>query len=108
MVTVANMLPLHRGQTASLDDQGNVVIDGDVPKTDRLGVSWNAFHNRFWSTKKIAEDEWNALFSKHPDEADLKRRQFAWALPAEPEEFELMPLTIAILSNRVRDLPRDL
>ena len=100
MLSIDCMIPVHRGQKII---DGKAV--GPMPKTDTMSFSWNAFHNAFWSTEKIAADEWNAIYSTHPDEADLKRRQFAWALPSEPEEFDITPLTIQdILARRVEGL----
>lgn len=100
MVTVENILPLHGEQTARIHEGGGVIVEGEIPQTDRLGVAWNAFHNLFWSTGKIAADEWNALYAANRHEADKKRRQFAWAIPAEPDEFALNALTVAEMKER--------
>lgn len=100
MVTVEKLIPVHRGQAAKMGDDGYAFYEGEITNTDKLGVRWNAFHNLFWSTDKIARDEWNAMYSTHPEEADLKRRQFAWAMPSEPEEFTLVPLSLAALDKR--------
>jgi len=91
----------HCGVVWSDEDRRSTLhVDRLIPrncnegKTDTLSFRWTAFHNKFWTTKKIATDEWQALFSPDPDEADLKRRQFVWTLPAEPDEFSIVPLTI--------------
>jgi len=95
MLSIDRMLSVHKGQEIV-----NGKVKGDVPETDTMSFSWNAFHNAFWSTSKIAADEWNAIYSPFPDEADLKRRQFAWALPSEPEEFDITPLTMQDILGR--------
>jgi len=94
MLAIDRLLPVHRGQVVTTGRGGKPVIEGDMPRTDRLSIRWNAFLNRFWSTAVISKAEWSALYSKHPDEMDLKRRQFAWATPSEPKEFDLVPLTL--------------
>lgn len=100
MLRWERMLLVHKGQEMVAQDNGTAVAVGAMPRTDTLSLSWNAFHNNFWSTEKIVRDEWKALYSDDPDEADLKRRQFAWALPAEPDEYTLSPLTIADIVAR--------
>jgi len=100
MLAVERLVPVHRGQVPVLGDDGRVRVEGPLPPTDKLSIRWNAFLNRFWRAATIAKAEWSALYSKHPDEMDLKRRQFAWALPAEPKEFDLVPLTLGEVFNR--------
>ena len=113
MVTVEGLIPVAKGQKVKIGSDGSAVIEGELPKTDRLGFSWHTFHNLFHSMRDICRDEWNALYSKNPDEAELKRRQFAWTIPAEPTEFDLTPLTIADVVNRkvdglqLGDVPND-
>ncbi len=101
MLSVDKMVPVHRGQSVVVGGDGAALLEGDMPKVDFVSFRWNAFHNKFWSTRKIAVDEWNAMFGPDPDDADLKRRQFAWTEPADPEEFDLVPLTISDVYGRV-------
>lgn len=103
MLRCDRIIPVHRGQTARIGDDGEIVVEGAMPPTRSLSFRWNAFHNRFWKTSRIAEEEWNALYSQQPTEFDLKRRQFAWALPAEPKEYDLVPLTLGEVYNRFSD-----
>ncbi|MGD9632560.1 MAG: terminase gpA endonuclease subunit [Pirellulales bacterium] len=100
MLRVDRLAPVHRGQTIRSGGDGIALIEGPMPATDRLSIRWNAFLNKFHKTTTIARDEWNALYSKTPDAADLKRRQFGWALPSIPTEFEIVPLTLNDVVNR--------
>lgn len=80
---------VHRGQT--IDKEG--VIHGDLPATRTFGLRVNGFWNLFWSTALIAEMEWKAKRDKDPESAERKMRQWVWALPNEPEKFDVVPLT---------------
>lgn len=100
MVTAERLTPVHRGQKPRLTDDGTIVVDGPLPRTDRLSIRWNAFLNKFWKTRTIAMAEWRALYSKKPEEMDVKREQFAWAKPRKPREHVIVPLTLADVYNR--------
>lgn len=100
MVAVEKIIPVHRGQVPQLADDGSIVVTGPVPRTDRLSIRWNAFLNRFWKTRSIAMAEWRALYSKKPEEMDVKREQFAWSKPRKPREHAIVPLTMADVYNR--------
>ncbi|MEM8496363.1 MAG: phage terminase large subunit family protein, partial [Planctomycetota bacterium] len=99
-VMVQNLIPVGEGQTARIGGDGCALVEGELKPTDRLGFSWNEFHNAFHTTSKIARDEYNALYSKHPTELELKRRQHAWTLPSEPDEFNVTQLTIRDIIGR--------
>ena len=89
MESLNEMVPLSAGQ--QLQD-GEIV--GDEPLTDILSMRWNAYHNKFWSIPHIAKAEYTADHAVHFESEEKARRQFAWALPAAPEEFDVTPLSI--------------
>lgn len=95
-----NLIPVGEGQTATIGGDGAALVEGELKPTDRLGVSWNEFHNAFHTTSKIARDEFNALFSLQSEEMDLKRRQHAWTLPSEPETFAVTAITVRDILER--------
>lgn len=97
---LAALIPVGDGQSTTIGTDGGALIEGDLRPTKKCGFSWNAFHNQFWSTAKIAEDEWSALYSRKPTEMDLKRRQHAWTLPSEPDVFVVTPLTVRDIMDR--------
>lgn len=103
ILRVDRIVPVHRGQTIHTSTDGLPIIEGEMPRTDRLSISANAFHNKFWRVKSIAKEEWRALYTKHPDEQDLKRRQFAWVLPAESKDIDLVNLTLGDTYKRYQD-----
>lgn len=95
---------LHKGQT--IDAQGH--ISGEPPKTRRLGFRWNAFNNLFKTPASLAEREWNAM-STASEVDEIALRQFVWAMPTEPTEFESIPLDRqAVEAKIVSLLPRGL
>ena len=96
---------VHRGQT--IDDDGEV--QGDLPSTITLGFRWNAFNNLLWSTGYIAQEEWIAQHSRDKESVEKKMRQWFWALPHEPSEFDVTPLDSEVVAKRIGDnLPRGL
>ncbi|MEO0532222.1 MAG: phage terminase large subunit family protein, partial [Planctomycetota bacterium] len=97
---LAEMILVGEGQKLTIGSDGEGLLEGKLKATDRLGFSWNAYFNRFWSTKEIAKDEWNALYSRNPEDKDLERRQHAWTLPAEPSIFTLTPITLRDIVDR--------
>lgn len=94
------LIPVHRGQQAILSSDGAALLEGDLPRTDKFSIRWNAFDNMFWKIKSIAMAEWRALYSKKPEEMDVKREQFAWARPRKPRVSMIVPLTMADIYNR--------
>lgn len=89
-----NLIPVHRGQKLVVGDDGVGHVEGEFPRKDMLGIRWNAFDNMFWSTAQIGMDEWRALYSKHPEEMETKREQFAWAKPRKPRITVISALTL--------------
>lgn len=80
---------VHRGQIIHSDG----TIEGDEPATDTLGFVFNGFNNLFWEPGFIGENEWRCLHSTDFADQDKKMRQWYWALPAEPDTEDLVPLT---------------
>lgn len=101
MVSIDRITPVHRGQVPTLGPDGKIVVTGGLPRTDRLSIRWNAFLNLFWKTKSIAMAEWRTLYSKKPEEQEVKREQFAWANPRKPRESVLVALTMADVIGKV-------
>lgn len=93
---------LHKGQT--IDKRGQ--IEGDRPKTDTLGFVFSAYNNLFWPASFIAEKEWERVHSEDFANQEKKMRQWFWALPAEPDTEDLVPLTIDEVVGRADELPR--
>lgn len=102
---LSDLLPVGEGQSPAIGTDGAALIEGDLRPTKKCGFSWNAFHNQFWSTAKIAADEWTALYSRNPTDMDLKRRQHAWTLPSEADVFVVTPLSVRDIIDR--SAPRD-
>lgn len=99
MLTINGLVPVHEGQQVRHTAHGSEIV-GDIKRTNLLGVSYHAFHNKFWSLEKICRDEWSAIYSRDADDADLKRRQFAWTMPAEPDVFSITPMTLMYVLDR--------
>jgi len=95
---------VHRGQ--EIDPEGH--LHGPLPETDTLGFRWNAFNNLFWSAGDVAREEWAALHGEdlNEDETERKLRQFYWAVPWEPPEFETAPLKVETLRRRLAESRR--
>lgn len=93
-------VPVHRGQLIKMGTDGAALIEGDLPATDKLSFWWNAFDNRFWTSSHIAAGEWRAMYSRKQSSMDKNRRQFAWALPAERDDFDIVALTASEVSRR--------
>jgi phage terminase large subunit GpA-like protein len=100
MTEFERCVPVHSGQAITKGKRGKPIIKGDLPPTDKFSFSWNAFDNRFWSTKHIATGEWRAMYSTKSTEMDKNRKQMAWTEPSTPEEINLTPLTLANLMQR--------
>jgi hypothetical protein len=80
---------VHRGQ--AIDRAGQ--IHGERPPTKTLGFRANAFNNLLWSPGFIGAQEWRAKRDRDTESAERKLRQFYWALPIEPNEFNPTPLS---------------
>ena len=93
------MILVADGQTVEHDGK-NFIVSGEAKDTNRLGFSWNDFHNKLETTKRIVVDEYNAIHSPTPDASELKRRQHAWTTPAEPRIYSLSQLTAKDIRER--------
>lgn len=93
---------VHRGQTIH---KGGI-IEGEPPKTDTLGFTFAAYNNLLWPTSYIAEKEWERLHSEDFLNQEKRMRQWYWALPAEPDTEDLVPLTIDDVIGRAGELSR--
>lgn len=94
------LIPVGCGQSVRIGTDGVALVEGELYPTNRLGFTWNAFHNKFWTTANIAEEEWLALYSRNPDDKDLERRQHAWTIPAEPDVFTISQLYVKDIVER--------
>lgn len=83
---------VHRGQ--EITPEGEVV--GEPPKTDTLGFRWSAFNNLLVSSRLLGMKEWSAAQSEDPA-AEITVKQQLWALPAEDEQVEKVPISIGIV-----------
>lgn len=92
-------IPVHRGQTVKLRKDKSPVIEGDEPRTDTFSFRWNAFQNRFWTTRRLAGKEWTALYSDDADDEDKQAKQKRWAEPAKADKLDLTKLTMRELRN---------
>ncbi len=98
---------VHRGQSVRLGDNGEVIIDGPLPRTRTCGIRWSAFDNMFWTTEFIAAKNWRAANPIDEQEEESTEKwvsQYMWAEPWEAEVFDLMPLTLEDLKGRVSKL----
>lgn len=89
---------IHAGQEITPDGE----ITGTAVDTDTFGGRWNAFNNMFTTAQRLGEMEWEAERSEDPDAAQLKMRQFIWALPAEDTSTEKIPVSVAIVRGSDR------
>lgn len=95
---------LHKGQEVT--PEGEIV--GPPPRTRTLGFRWTAANNMFASIGMVGAEEWSAANAINTEEADRKMRQFVWALPAEPDEAEVVSLTIRGVTERMSATPQGL
>lgn len=100
---IQEMKLVHRGQT--IDENGT--IHGPLPDTDTLGFRWNAFDNNFWSTGRIALEEWRVARRIENDlSADRGVRQYWWAEEVEGPELEEITVSASKLADRIVRIPR--
>src|SRR3954470_11066565 len=92
-----NAKVLHDGQT--LDEQGGV--PGEPPQTDTLGFRWSAVNNLFLTPGEIAADEWRASRAADEEAAEREMRQFVWALPVAPAQWQQSALEPHQLTARM-------
>jgi phage terminase large subunit GpA-like protein len=96
---------VHRGQTVTKTGK----VRGSLPPVELFSVRWNAFNNLFWSIGSIAVREWKALHqqSEEAEENDEKTLcQKVWAIPYQPPEIDLTPLSAEAARNRTDRYPR--
>lgn len=105
---------VHRGQTARLDADGQLVVEGPLPPTKTCAIRWSAFDNLFWTKEFIAAKCWRAANPTDSDDEESTERwvcQYVWVEPWEPDEIDLTPLTIQEIKARgvgnARGLVRD-
>lgn len=92
----------HRGQTIGPDGE----VQGEAPRTRRLGFPWSAVNNLFVSAESVAEQEWRAARAEDTENAEKEMRQFVWAMPWSPQIEELSEVTAAMVLRRVGRHPR--
>jgi phage terminase large subunit GpA-like protein len=93
---VAQCKLIHTGQ--HVDRKSGEVV-GEVPRTRQLGFRWSAWHNSFWSQRKIAHDEYKAANEKNEDDAQKYQTQFVWVRPWVPPNVDVVRLDINALSQ---------
>ena len=109
---IQNLLPVEGEQRIETID-GEPIITGEKKRTRIFSFRWNAFHNSFWSSAFIAEQEWRAARGSEPEREDRERRQFAWTMPAKPAVEEISGVSIEQVLGRGadklrrRDVPPD-
>lgn len=79
---------VHAGQL--IDSAG--VVTGNPKRTETLGFRWSAVNNLFTTAGQHGGEEWAAARSKDAENAEKERRQFAWAIPYVPPQWDLNPL----------------
>lgn len=84
---------VHRGQEVSPEG----IVTGDPPETDTLGFRWSAFNNLLSPVSLIGMEEWAAAHSEDPAAADIVLKQQVWCIPADDDNAEKTPITIAIV-----------
>lgn len=89
---------VHRGQ--EVDELGRVL--GDLPKTETLGVRWNAMHSPMITMSAIAALEWRAANSGlEADERNVCNN--VWNEPWQPEAGGGLGVLNVLTANAVRD-----
>lgn len=110
-VMLSQVYVVHRGQTIKCVN-GELVIEGDPPKTLTFGFRWNGFFNRLWRIGHIAIGEWRALQSYRADSEDFedrekKQKQWVWTTPWEPTDYNEFVLEANTVRNRTGQWSRD-
>ena len=95
---------VHRGQ--EITPEGRLV--GDLPRTRTLGFRWTAANNLLAPIGVAGVDEWKAARSVNVDSAERKLRQFVWAVPTEPDDQEVVSLTVQGITERQGPTPQGL
>jgi hypothetical protein len=85
----------------SFDVQQADVIVGQPPQTDTLGFRWSAVNNLFLSPGELAADEWRASRAADEEAAEREMRQFVWALPVAPAQWQQSALEPHQLTARM-------
>lgn len=93
---------VHRGQTI---DRSGLVL-GAEPQTRTFGFRWSAVDNPFRTSRMLGALEWKAARDGNAENADKELRQFQWALPWDPEQWDETPLDVYALAERIGDTPR--
>lgn len=87
---------LHKGQ--SIDGSG--CIHGDLPRTRTLGFRWHAIHSLLQPLSLVGAEEWKAARALDQDNAEKKLKQFVWAVPIEPDDQEVVSLSVREICER--------
>lgn len=84
---------VHRGQEVTPEG----IVTGEPPETDTLGFRWSAFNNLLSPMSLIGMEEWAAERAEDPTAAAVMMKQQVWCIPADDEQVEKTPITIAIV-----------
>jgi phage terminase large subunit GpA-like protein len=95
---------LHKGQEITADG----VIVGPRPRTRTLGFRWTAANNMLAPISLVGGEEWAAAHAINHDNANKKMQQFVWAIPHEPDDREVVALSIDAVTKRQSHTPQGL
>ncbi len=93
---------VHGDQTISEDG----TVHGELPRTQTFGFRWSAIDNPFVSVGDLGAEEWRAMKSRNPENAEKKQRQFIWTLPYIPPDIDLTPIDADKIEQRAVGLKK--
>jgi len=93
---------VHGDQTISKDG----TVHGEMPRTQTFGFRWSAIDNPFAAVSDLGAEEWRAMKSRNPENAEKKQRQFVWTLPYIPPEIDLTPIDAEQIEERATGLKK--
>jgi phage terminase large subunit GpA-like protein len=99
---------VHRGQRAVSDGDGGLLVEGPVPETLTLGLTYNPYNNFLIGAGDVAMKEWKAQRSAKPDDAEKEMCQLNWAVPWKPAEVEVPVLSVDDLLQRKSKWPENI
>lgn len=92
-----NLVLSHKGQR--ITPLGELI--GDAPKTKMLSIRFTSADSSFVRAGTLGAEEWKAIRSADPENAEKEQRQFRWALPHIPSTQDLTKLDQFAIVKRV-------
>ncbi len=92
----------HKGQ--EVDKRGKV--RGDIPDTFTLGFRYSAGNNLFMDAGTLGLEEWKAVHSQDPENAERKMCQMYWAVPPPRPKADILPLEVNTVMAAAAGWPR--